>query len=277
MTPQQRPPVKKRRRLRERLENRIPEKFLSHKGAAINLAAMIPNITTALALCMGLSSVRYALLGRFEMAVFAVIIAAILDALDGRLARMLNSTSRFGAELDSLSDFVSFGVSPAIVIYLKSLHEWQGLGWTACLFYSVCLGLRLARFNTADIEGKHTNWPAQFFMGVPAPACAMLVLTPVAVAADGTLGTFWDSPLFNSIWIVVIGCLAISRIPTLSIKKIYIQPKHIIPIMITVTVLSCGILFEPWLTLAFISTCYLATIPVAIKRFKALATTTSED
>lgn len=266
-----RPPSKPRKKFRERFGSRFPGKFRSPKMGVINLAAMIPNITTALALCMGLSSVRYALLGRWDLAVTAVFVAAILDALDGRLARMLNSTSRFGAELDSLSDFVSFGVAPAIVIYMKSLNQWQGIGWTACLFYSVCLGLRLARFNTLSIEGEeNTNWPEQFFMGVPAPACALLAFTPLILAVDGGVGLFWDSPLLNIIWLVIVGSLATSRVPTFSIKKVHVQPKHIIPIMISVTLMGGAMFAEPWLTLAGISICYFLTIPLALRRFKKM-------
>ena len=148
----------------------------------LSFAHLLPNMATVIALCIGLSSIRFALLARYDYAIIAIIVAAFFDAMDGRLARLLGAASDFGAELDSLSDFISFGVAPAVVLYILTMNAWAGLGWTISLFFVVCCGLRLARFNTtlrASSIKEDPVWAKKFFIGVPAPAGAMIALFPL--------------------------------------------------------------------------------------------------
>lgn len=266
MTPKT--PKKPSRSIAERLTQRLPSKLRKGKDNKPTFASILPNMTTILALCTGLSAVRFALLGRWNLAVMAILIAAVLDGMDGRLARMLNSTSRFGAELDSLSDFINFGVSPALVIYLRSLQDWNGLGWVITLYFSVCMALRLARFNTLSIEGTTPAWAQYFFMGVPAPAGAILALTPLMihfVFEERGWGSFFISPSVTSIVMFVAASLLISRIPTLSLKKVHISHKWVLPLLVIVALLAGALFCEPWMTLSGISILYVLSIPFTIK------------
>ena len=158
---------------------------------------LIPNAITVGALCAGLSGVRFAIDARWEMAVAAIVVAAILDGLDGRMARLLNGTSKFGAELDSLADFVSFGAAPALIVYLWVLNGWGGVGWVIALGFAVCCALRLARFNTALADPNPPRWAGHFFTGVPAPAGAGLALLPMMLHFE--VGPGWvDKPLVGA-------------------------------------------------------------------------------
>lgn len=264
-----RPPKKPRGSIAERISQKFPGKLRKTKNNKPTFASILPNMTTILALCTGLSAVRFALLGRWNMAVMAILIAAVLDGMDGRLARILNSTSRFGAELDSLSDFISFGVSPALVIYLRSLQEWQGLGWIIALYFSVCMALRLARFNTLSIEGSSApTWTQYYFMGVPAPAGAILVLTPLMINfefEERGWGSFFVSPGLNALVMFTIASLLISRVPTLSLKKVHIPQKFVLPLLIVVALLTGALYSEPWIILSGIAIFYLLSIPFTIK------------
>jgi CDP-diacylglycerol--serine O-phosphatidyltransferase len=158
------------------------------KGQSINM--LIPNILTTLALCAGMTAIRFAVLAKWEAAVIALIVAAIFDALDGRIARLLGGTSRFGAELDSLSDFVSFGVAPAVMIYLWTMHAAGGLGWALALLFSVCCALRLARFNIKAGESDLPPWAFNYFTGVPTPAGAGMVILPMLLTSVGASSIF---------------------------------------------------------------------------------------
>lgn len=232
---------------------------------------MLPNMTTALALCTGLSSVRFALLGQWELAIIAIFASAIMDTMDGRLARYLGSASRFGAELDSLSDFICFGVSPTLIIYLKSLHAWNGLGWIIALYFSVCMALRLARFNTVSIEGDPYDWPESYFMGIPAPPGAILVLTPLMIDiafAHRGITSHVTSPYVMTGTILLIGTICISKIPTFSHKKIKIPPKYVLYVLMAVALLGAALFVEPWITLSTISILYVLTIPFSIAKFR---------
>lgn len=239
----------------------------SNSGKQQTFASILPNLTTVGALCVGLSSFRFAYAGNWEWAITAILIAALLDAMDGRLARYLGSTSRFGAELDSLSDFVNFGVSPALMLYLFTMQHMGGAGWIICLFFAVCMLLRLARFNTLDIEGVvQQDWEKGFFVGVPAPAGAALALTPLMLYL-GTLNDLFKSHLLNAVSLIIIGCLMISRIPTFSIKNIKISPKTVPIFMLVFTLVAAGIFSEPWILLPIISVLYLLTIPFSIRSY----------
>jgi CDP-diacylglycerol--serine O-phosphatidyltransferase len=207
-------------------------------------------------------------MGRWNLAVMAILIAAVLDGMDGRLARMLNSTSRFGAELDSLSDFISFGVSPALVIYLRSLQEWHGIGWIIALYFAVCMALRLARFNTLSIEGTTPPWAQYFFMGVPAPAGAILILTPLMIHfefEERGWGNLFISPTLNAIVVFITASLLISRIPTLSLKKVQISHKLVLPLLVIVALLTGALFSEPWMTLSAIAIIYILSIPFTVR------------
>ncbi len=253
--------------LRQRLSRHIPKRLRVTPERMGHINFLLPNLTTVMALCMGLSAVRFALMDRWEFAVGAIFVAAILDAMDGRIARMLNSSSRFGAELDSLSDFINFGVSPALIIYFKSLHQWNGYGWLFVLYFSVCMALRLARFNTMDIEGTSPSWSTKYFVGTPAPATAILALTPTMIAIEFPTMAIWVAPALHAITLFLIGSLAVSRIPTFSFKKSRIAPNHLIPFFIG-GAMALGFLFiEPWLTLSIISIGYLCLIPLSIRSF----------
>lgn len=255
-------------RLSQRLTRHIPQKLKVTPERLGQISFLLPNLATVMALCMGLSAVRFALMGRWEFAVGAIFVAAFLDSMDGRIARMLNSTSRFGAELDSLSDFINFGVSPALIIYFKSLYLWKGYGWMFVLFFTVCMALRLARFNTMDIEGTSPKWSANYFMGTPAPATAILALTPTMMSLKFLDWAFLESPMVNAFVILFAGSLAISRVPTFSFKKSKINPQYFVPFLIG-GAMVLGVLFiEPWLTLSLISLLYVSLIPLSIQSYK---------
>lgn len=254
-------------RLRQRLTRHIPQRLRVTPERMGHISFLLPNLTTVLALCMGLSAVRFALLGRWEFAVGAIFVAAILDSMDGRIARMLNSTSRFGAELDSLSDFINFGVSPALIIYFKSLHQWNGYGWLFVLYFSVCMALRLARFNTMDIEGTSPSSSGKYFVGTPAPAAGILALIPCMIGIEFPTMGIWGAPALNAFSLFLMGSLAISRIPTFSFKKSKIKPNHLVPFFIGGAMVLGFLFIEPWLTLSLISTGYLCLIPFSIRAF----------
>jgi CDP-diacylglycerol--serine O-phosphatidyltransferase len=180
-----------------------------------SLNRMIPNILTLLALCAGMTGIRLAIVGKYEAAVTAIIVAGILDGLDGRIARLLKGTSSFGAQLDSLSDFVSFGVAPAVMLYVWTMAQLQGFGWAVVLIFAVCCGLRLARFNT-QIGADLPPYAYNFFTGAPAPAGAGLVMLPM-IASFEFGGTFFRSPYLNTIVIAAVAALMVSRVPTVAV------------------------------------------------------------
>jgi CDP-diacylglycerol---serine O-phosphatidyltransferase len=231
-----------------------------------HLVRIIPNAITITALCTGLSAIRFALLDRWEFAVTLILIAAILDALDGRVARFLRADSPFGAELDSLSDFVSFGVAPAVVIYLYTLHHWKGTGWALSLFFATCMALRLARFNTS-INVLTPEWAKTFSIGVPAPAGAILGLLPLMVSFAFE-ESFQSYPLLFAISIIVSSLLMISRIPTFLIKNVPI-PHHLVKFLLMLIAVFMAALFSaPWWTLSLGTVFYLLSIPLSLVSYR---------
>jgi CDP-diacylglycerol--serine O-phosphatidyltransferase len=230
---------------------------------------LIPNMLTVLALCAGLTSIRFALDQRWEMAVFAIVIAAVLDGLDGRIARLLDSTSKFGAELDSLSDFVSFGVAPAILLYYWTLQGAGGAGWVISLLFGVCVALRLARFNTRIDNADLPAWTSRFFVGVPAPAGAGLSLMPIAATLEFGPG-FANSPIFVGITTVAVAALMVSRLPTFSMKRVRVPHHLVVPTLLGVGLLAAVLVTNPWLTLLGLAIVYLSTIPVSILSYRRL-------
>ncbi|MBV9553340.1 MAG: CDP-diacylglycerol--serine O-phosphatidyltransferase [Alphaproteobacteria bacterium] len=223
---------------------------------------VVPNVVTLLALCAGMTAIRFALLGNFQAAVAAILVAAVLDGLDGRVARLLKATSQFGAELDSLSDFVSFGVAPAAVMYLWTMAELHSVGWAIVLFYAVCCALRLARFNTQ--LAAEPAAPPGYFAGVPAPGGAGLVLMPMYASFE------WGdwairSPYLSALWIGGIAFLMVSRIPTLSLKKFHVPPHYVLPVFLAIGLATAFLATAPWPTLLVVGLLYLGSIPLTIR------------
>ncbi len=233
---------------------------------------MAPNIVTLLALCAGLSSIRFTIVENWEKAVFFIFIAAILDGLDGRVARMLNGSTKFGAELDSLSDFLSFGVAPSILLYQWTMSsvDIKGLGWFLCAMFCMASALRLARFNTM-LEGETQDeiWN-NFFVGIPAPAAALSALLPVMLSFIFPTYTEIKHPLFSGLMLFIIAIMMVSKIPTLSVKKLKIPSYLVFPMMIFVVLVASFIISKPWVTLSVLNIIYLATIPLTIRAFYRL-------
>jgi CDP-diacylglycerol--serine O-phosphatidyltransferase len=233
---------------------RIPEHSINR---------MVPNILTLLALCAGMTAIRFALNGNFQGAVYAIIVAGVLDGLDGRVARLLKATSHFGAELDSLSDFISFGVAPATVMYLWTMSALNSVGWAIVLVYAVCCALRLARFNT-QLSTEPSPQAAGYFSGVPAPGGAGLVLMPLYASFE------WGdwivrSPYLGAVWIAGIAFLMVSTLPTLSLKKFRIPHHFVMPTLLGVGVLAAFVTTAPWPTLVLIGALYLGSIPLTVR------------
>ena len=223
---------------------------------------LAPNLITLMAIVSGLTSIRLAVEDRFELAIIAILFAAILDGLDGRVARLLKSSTRFGAEMDSLADFVNFGVAPAVVLYIWALDELKSIGWIAALIYAICGCLRLARFNVMQDNPNQPKWQNNFFTGVPAPAGALIGLLPIYLGFLGLEVTKLSAAFF-ALYIVFVGLLMVSNLPTFSGKTIgkRISRELVLPVMI-IAVLFVALLFSfPWVTLSFICIAYLATLP----------------
>ncbi|GGE37721.1 CDP-diacylglycerol--serine O-phosphatidyltransferase [Agaricicola taiwanensis] len=232
---------------------------------------LIPNLITLLALCIGLTAIRMAIEGRIELAIYAIVVAAALDGIDGRLARALKATSRFGAHLDSLADFVNFGVAPALLLYVWVLGDARSIGWLAALAFALSAALRLARFNAA-LDGPESPAFAQdYFVGVPAPAGALVVLLPVYLAQLGL-----PSPPFGAAFAIVfclaVGLLMVSRIPTYSGKKASqsIAREWVAPLFVG-AIIAVGLLVSyPWEVMSLVTIGYLMLIPFAYMRYHRL-------
>ncbi len=237
------------------------------RGLSIN--KLIPNILTLLALCAGLTAIRFAVHGMWKEAVLSTVLAAILDGLDGRVARLLQGTSKFGAELDSLSDFVSFGVAPAMVLYFWTMQGAGGYGWAMVLLFSVCCALRLARFNTMIGEPDLPPYAYNFFTGVPAPAAAGLVLMPLVFTIQFG-GGFFDQPVVVSVFLMGVSFLMVSKIPTFSFKKVRVPHRWVLPILLIIGLAAAFLVTEPWLTLSLLGCLYLGMIPLSLRSFRRL-------
>jgi CDP-diacylglycerol--serine O-phosphatidyltransferase len=207
------------------------------------ISIIIPNLITVMALCSGLTGIRFALQERWEFAIGAIALAAILDTLDGRMARLLKGQSKFGAELDSLSDFISFGVAPALILFFWTTQSIQGIGWASVLFFSTCMALRLARFNTQLEDPNPQSFSARFFSGVPAPAAAGLACLPVIVSFELDLDAI-KQPYLISGWLVFIGLMMVSSIPTFSFKGSKLPRKLVIPLFVIAGLFIACVLTE---------------------------------
>jgi CDP-diacylglycerol---serine O-phosphatidyltransferase len=230
----------------------------------IALRAVVPNAITAAALCVGLTGIRFGIDRDFNMAVIAVIIAGLLDGIDGRAARLLKAQSRFGAELDSLADSISFGVAPALILYLWTLQSLPRLGWFAALAFAICCVLRLARFNARIDTEEQPHKSAGFLTGVPAPVGAGLAFLPMYLWLASDRSEIYASPILVGVWLVLIAFLMISSMPTLSWGRLRPRRDVRLGIIALVGLAVAALIAEPWLTMVGISVAYLLTIPVAL-------------
>lgn len=232
----------------------------------IPVRTLLPNLITLLALCAGLSAIRLAVEGRLELALAAIVFAAILDGIDGRLARLIKGTSRFGAELDSLADFVNFGVAPALILYFWGLHELKGAGWIVALVFAICAGLRLARFNVAIEDPNRPAWAGNFFTGMPAPFGAITVLLPIYVYFLGAP----KLPSVTFVYTLLIAFLMVSRLPVLSGKKAgtRVPREMVLPLFVLVVLFVALLISYPWEVLTVGAVLYLSSLPFGYLSYK---------
>lgn len=228
------------------------------KKRVIPLFQLLPNLLTIVAICAGLTAIRFGYDGNYEMAVRLILLAGILDGLDGRLARLMKASTPLGAELDSLADFLNFGVAPVLILYSWSLHDFGGAGWIAVLSYSICCVLRLARFNVSSrLDTKEPS--ADFFVGVPSPAGALLVLLPMVLSFAITDFPL-TSPALISAYVSLVGLLMISRIPTYSFKNVVIDHRNTKYVLLGTVLLTSALLTYLWATLALLILVYIGCI-----------------
>ncbi|MEZ0171674.1 CDP-diacylglycerol--serine O-phosphatidyltransferase [Microvirga sp. TS319] len=233
---------------------------------------IVPNIITLIALCLGLTAIRLAFEGRYEPAVVAIVVAALLDGVDGRVARLLKGTSRFGAELDSLADFVNFGVTPALILYSFLLHELKAIGWIAVLVFAIAMVLRLARFNVMLDDPHRPEWKKNFFTGMPAPAGALTSMLPLYLSFLGFPVGPAVAPI-ALIYLLGLAFLMVSTIPVYSGKTIGVKvPREwVLPIFV-LSVAVFGLLVNfPWEMLTGITVLFLGSIPFSVMRYRQLA------
>ena len=261
------------RRLRRRFRPRTRPRF---EGQSFN--RLIPNIMTMLGLCCGLVAIRFAFEERFEQAATLILVAGVIDGLDGRLARLLKATSRFGAEFDSLSDFLCFGVAPAMVLYLWTMHDYRALGFAPCLMFAVCMALRLARFNAAlDVgPGVKPAYTYNFFTGVPAPAGAGCVLFPLFLGLWfgqmdwPLLAAAVRHPVFVGLVMVLVAGLLVSTLPTWSFKNFRVPRVYVLPLLLGTGMFVAVLLAEPWAALAMAGLFYLGMLPFSLRSYLRL-------
>ena len=222
---------------------------------------ILPNLLTLIGVCLGISSIKFSLDGNYNLAVIFIIFAALLDALDGRIARLIHGTSEFGKELDSLTDFVSFGIAPAFIVYFWELKNYGKIGWAITLVYSVCCVLRLARFNLTKIKDSE-SWKVNFFEGIPSPAGGILILLPLIFDLSG-ISFFFNIKSVVPYFVVIVAVLLISKIPTFSFKKISIKPKLTIFILLGMAVAFVSLVFFTFETLLIAGLLYLLSIPLS--------------
>ena len=250
-----------RQRIREQRMRRFKQ---------VPIRFLLPNLITLLALCSGVTAIRLGMEGRYELAVGAVILAIVLDAVDGRLARFLKGTSRFGAELDSLADFVNFGVAPAMLIYMWSLNALKSLGWLVALGLAICCALRLARFNVAIDDPDKPAWTMNFFTGAPAPAGAGLAMAPMYLGFLGVIGDGHDYAWFVLPYIAAVALLMVSRVPTFSGKTLggRISRDLVLPILGIAALFIVSLIAFTWHVLSAMSLLYIAMLPFGIRSYR---------
>jgi CDP-diacylglycerol--serine O-phosphatidyltransferase len=237
---------------------------------------MIPNLMTMLGLCAGLTSMRFGLEGRFGSAAMAIVVAAVIDGVDGRLARLLKATSRFGAEFDSLSDFLCFGVAPPFVLYLWSLQRGGAYGYAPCVMFAVCMALRLARFNASLDGAPKPAYAYNFFTGVPAPAGAGLALFPLFLGLEAqSLGIGWlvDAaryPLFCAAVLIGVSLLLVSTLPIWSFKNFKVPSEYVLPLLLGTGAYAAVVVADPWGALAAAGLIYIGMLPFSVRSFRRI-------
>ena len=254
----------------KKLNYRLNDKILlgKQKLKEVPFRKIAPNMVTMMALCSGVTSIKYAIHDDWIKAVICIFLAALFDGLDGRVARLLKASSKFGAELDSLSDFVSFGVAPAILIYQWSLADFPRFGWLFCLLFAMGMAMRLARFNTMLEDEDQPEYWSHYFVGVPAPAAAAIALMPMLITFDfPETEVVLRSKLFCSILMPAVAFLMVSRIPTISPKKMKVHTSMFLPLMLFVVLFINFMLTQPWLTLGIMTGTYVLLIPFGVFKF----------
>jgi CDP-diacylglycerol--serine O-phosphatidyltransferase len=233
----------------------------------IPVRMLVPNVITLLAICAGLTAIRLSTEGRMELAVAAIVFAAVLDGLDGRVARMIKGQSKFGAELDSLADFVNFGVAPGLILYFWQLHDMSNVGWIASMIFAISGGLRLARFNATMDDPNKPAFAANFFTGVPAPAGAITVLLPIYLAF---LGMPTPPAWLTMLYTLLIAILMVSRLPVFSGKTIRMRvpPEMVLPVFVAVVFFIALLIGYPWHILSACSVLYLLSLPAGWKSYR---------
>ncbi len=234
----------------------------------VPLRTVLPNLVTLLALCAGLTAIRMSIEHKFELAIALIAVAAALDGIDGRMARFLKSTSRFGAELDSITDFLNFGVAPAILLYVWALGELRSVGWMAALIFTICAALRLARFNVALDAPDKPDWHASYFVGVPAPAGAMIVLLPIYVEFVAIPHGILTAPVVF-VYTIAVGLLMVSKLPTWSGKLIgrRIARELVTPLFVSGVLVVAFLASYPWATMTALTLCYIACLPLSWRSY----------
>lgn len=236
---------------------------------SLSFNRMFPNMLTLVAMCAGLTAIRYGLNGQWDRAAIAVVLAGMLDGVDGRVARMLRSTSKFGAELDSLADAISFGVAPAMMMYLWVMHDAGGIGWALCLLHAVCAVLRLARFNTMIGQPDLPAWAHNYFTGVPSPGGAGIAIMPLILWLYSE-AEFFHSPVVVGVFLLASSMLMVSRVPIYSGKHIRLKPQWALPLMIFIGAFAAFLVTDPWATLSLVGIVYIGSIPFSVLSFRRL-------
>jgi CDP-diacylglycerol--serine O-phosphatidyltransferase len=233
----------------------------------IPVRMLVPNVITLLAICAGLTAIRLSTEGRMELAVAAIVFAAVLDGVDGRVARMIKGQSKFGAELDSLADFVNFGVAPGLILYFWQLHDLNNVGWIAAMIFAICNSLRLARFNATLDDPNQPPFAANYFTGVPAPLGAITVLLPVYLSF---LGMPMPPAVLTALFTLLIGFLMVSRLPVFSGKavKMRVPREMVLPVVVAVVLFVALLISYPWHILSAVSVAYLLTLPWGWKSYR---------
>ena len=233
-----------------------------------NARMLLPNMLTLIGVCIGLTSIRFALSGEFHLAIIAIIFAALIDGLDGRIARLIKGTSKVGKELDSLTDMISFGVAPAFIMYFWKLNTFGRFGWLLCLVYVICVALRLARFNISS--NQEPSWKDNFFEGVPSPAGGILVLTPLIISLSGFDYIKINYDIIVPVFFIGTSFLLISKFPSYSFKKIVIQRKATIFLLFGIVLFFGLLLIYPFNVIAISSIIYLLMLPISFFHFQKL-------
>jgi CDP-diacylglycerol--serine O-phosphatidyltransferase len=237
------------------------------KKRGLTFNRLVPNAITVAAACAGMTSIRFAIDGMWEFAAGAILIAAILDTLDGRMARLLNASTDFGAELDSLSDFIAFGVAPGFIMYFWALDQLGGIGWAVSLFYAISCGLRLARFNSS--LDKLPSYAYNYFQGVPAPAGAGIALLPMLLFFVFDLNIA-EYPVFVAVWLIFTGLMMVGSFATFSFKKWKVPSRFMLPVLAFVALTVASLIGQPWITMSVVLIAYLSSIPFAVVSYRKL-------